>query len=187
MSFGEPFHQSAVAAIGSGQSDLVEELRGADVEGSKAFTAGLLSEGTGEEGFANACGARDEKVLVVADPVTGGKAQDHRFFHSSGGSVVDVLDTGLKLEFCIFEEAFETFVFLPAPLALDQHPKTFFEGEIPEGRLLKLFFKALGHPDELHGVEFIKGLFIEHAFFLSLVIFLSPQIFMLKQRKAGLR
>ena len=69
---------------------------------------------------------------------------------------------GLKFEFGVLEEAFETFVFLPDPLAIDQHPKAFLEGEISEGRLFKLFFKALGHPDELHGVEFIKGLFIEH-------------------------
>ena len=93
MSFGEPFHQSAVAAIRSGQSDLVEELRGAEVEGSKAFTTGLLSEGTGEEGFAHPCGTGDEKILVTADPLTGGEAQDQRFFDSSGSSVVDVLES----------------------------------------------------------------------------------------------
>jgi hypothetical protein len=28
--------------------------------------------------------------------------------------------------------------------------------------LFNLFFEALGHSDELHGVEFIKSLFIEH-------------------------
>jgi len=100
---------------------------------------------------------------VTADPLTGGKAEDKGFFDSSRGSVVDVLQGGLKFEFGLFEEAFETFVFLPDPLAIGQHGKAFLEGEIPEGSLFKLFFKAFGHPDELHGIEFIKGLFIEHG------------------------
>jgi hypothetical protein len=51
MGFGKPFHQGAVASIGSGESDLVEELGRAQVEGSKAFTAGLLAKSAGEEGF----------------------------------------------------------------------------------------------------------------------------------------
>jgi len=74
MGFGEPFHQGAVGAICSGQSDLIEELRKADVEGSKALTAFSLSEGASKERFANTRGARDEKVLMVADPVAGSKA-----------------------------------------------------------------------------------------------------------------
>ena len=43
MSSGEPFDQSAVAAIGSDQSDLVEELGGAKVEGTESFPTSLLS------------------------------------------------------------------------------------------------------------------------------------------------
>ena len=162
MSFGEPFHQSTVASIRSGQSDLVEELGGAKVEGTEAFSAGFLGKGTGEEGFAYSCRTRDEKILVAADPLTGGEAEDEGFFDSSRGSVVEILQGGLKFEFCVLEEAFETFVLLPDPLAIGQHGKAFLEREIPEGRLFELFFKAFGHPDELHRVEFIKGLFIEH-------------------------
>jgi hypothetical protein len=167
VSFGEPFDQSAVAPIRSGQSDLVEELGGAKVEATEAFSTGLLSEGTGEEGFAHSCRTCDEKILVTADPLTGGEAEDKGFFDSSRSSVVDVLQGGLKFEFGVLEEAFETFVLLPDPLAVGQHGKAFLEGEIPEGRLFELFFKAFGHPDKFHRVEFIKGLFIEHDFSLS--------------------
>ena len=157
MGFGEPFDQSAVGPIRSGQSNLIEELGGAEVEGTEAFPAGLLGEGAGKEGFTNPCGARDEKILMVANPVTGSKTHDQRFFQSTGSSVIDVFDTGLKFEFCIFDQALETFVFLPVPLAFDQHSKPIFEGEVSEGRLFQLFFEALGHPDKLHGVEFIKS------------------------------
>jgi hypothetical protein len=53
IGFGEPFHERAVAAIGPGESDLIEELRRAQIKGSKAFAAGLLSQGTGKEGLAD--------------------------------------------------------------------------------------------------------------------------------------
>jgi hypothetical protein len=118
VSFGEPFDQSAVASVRSGQSDLVEELGGAEVEGTEAFPTGLLGKGTGEEGFAHSCRTRDEKILVTADPLTGGETEDEGFFDSSRGSVVEILQGGLKFEFGVLEEAFETFVFLPDPSAI---------------------------------------------------------------------
>lgn len=99
---------------------------------------------------------------MTADPLTGGEAEDEGFFDASWGSVVDVFQRGLKFEFGVLEETFETFVLFPDPLAIDQQGKAFLEREVPEGRLFKLFFKTLGHSDKLHGVKFVKGLFIEH-------------------------
>jgi len=130
MGFGESLHESSVTAIGPGESDLIEELRGSEIEGSEAFTAGFLSHGTGKEGLASARGTGDEKVLVIADPVTGDKIHHHGFLYSPGCFVVNVLDRGLKFEFGLFEELFETFVFLPDPLTIHEHPEAFIEGEI---------------------------------------------------------
>lgn len=167
MGFRKSFHQGLVAAIGSGQADLIEELRGSEVEGMKPFPAGLLGKGTGKEGLADSRWATDEQVLVISDPGAGGEAQDHGFFHSSWGFVVDVLDAGLKFEFGVLEEAFEPFVLFPCPLTIDQHPEALLEGEVMEGGLLQMFFKSLSHSDELHGVKFIEGLFIKHGLFPS--------------------
>jgi hypothetical protein len=36
--------------------------------------------------------------------------------------------------------------------------------------LFELFFKAFGHPDKFHRVEFIKGLLVEHRGFPFIVI-----------------
>ena len=59
MSFGESLHETAVAAIGPGESDLVEELRRAEVEGPEAIAAGSLSQGTGEKGLSHPSRAAD--------------------------------------------------------------------------------------------------------------------------------
>jgi hypothetical protein len=84
MGLGEPFHQGGVAAIGSGQGDLVEELGRAEIDGSEAVPAGLLDKGTGEEGLSHAGGPGDKQVLVVTDPAAGGKAKITDFSRPRG-------------------------------------------------------------------------------------------------------
>jgi hypothetical protein len=162
MSFREPFHQGSIAPIGSGQGDLVEQLRDPEVEGSEAFPTGPLSKGTGQEGFPHSGRTRDEEILVAPDPLAGREAEDHGFFDPSGSSEVNVLWGGLKFEFGLPEEAFEPFVLLPGPLSIHEDAEAFLEREVPEGRLFQLFLKAIGHPGEFHRVEFIKGLFVKH-------------------------
>jgi hypothetical protein len=164
MSFGNSLHETAVAAIGPGESDLVEELRRAQIKGSEAFATGLLSQSTGKEGLSHPGRAADQNVLVLSDPVTGQEIHHNRFIDPPGSSVINVLDRGLKLELGLLEETFKAIILLPGPLAIHEDAEAFIEGEILEGGLLYLFFKPLGHPEELHGIEFIEGLFIEHGF-----------------------
>jgi hypothetical protein len=162
--FGKFLHKASITAIGPGQSDLVEELREADVKSLKPFATGLLCESTGKEGFADSGGTTDKKVLVFSDPVTGEETQDHGFVDSAGSFIIDIFHTSLKFEFGLFEKTLETIVLLPGPLAVDEDTESFFEGEIVEGGLFKLIFKSLGHPEEFHSIEFIEGLFIKHRF-----------------------
>ena len=70
IGFGESLHERAVAAIGPGEGDLIEELRRTQIKGSEAFAAGLLSQGTGKEGLADPSRTADENILVLSDPVT---------------------------------------------------------------------------------------------------------------------
>jgi hypothetical protein len=164
MSFGESLHETAVAAVGPGESDLVEELRRAQIKGSEAFTAGLLSQSTGKEGLSHPGRAADQDILVLSDPVTRQKVHHDRFVDPSGSSVINVLDRGLKFKLGLLEETFEAMILLPNPLTIHEDAEAFIKGKIMERGLLQLFFKPLGHSEELHGIEFIKGLFIEHGF-----------------------
>ena len=136
IGFGESFHERAVAAIGSGEGDLIEELRRAQVKGSEAFAAGLLSQGTGKEGLAYPGRAADQNILVLSDPVTREKIHQHRFIDPSGSSVINVLDRGLKLEFGLLEETFKAMILLPGLLTIHEDAEAFIEGEIVDGGLL---------------------------------------------------
>src|SRR5512139_1806951 len=163
MGFGELFDETSITPIGPGESDLVEELGAAEVKGSEALPAGLLSQGTGEKGLSDARGAGDQKILMVSDPVAGGQIQEDRFFDAPGCFEVNVFDAGLEFKLGLLQESFEASVFLPGPLTIDEDAKAFIEGQILEGRLLGLFFKGFSHAKKLHAIEFFKGLFIEHG------------------------
>ena len=136
MGFGEPLDETSITAIGTGESDLIEELRAAEVSGSEAIAAGFLSQGTGEEGFSHTRGTGDQDILMVSDPVTGGEIQEHRFFDAPGCFKVNIFDTGLEFKFSFFQKLFEASVFLPDPLTVNENAKTFIEGEILKGGLL---------------------------------------------------
>jgi len=94
-------------------------VEGPGDRGHGSLPACLLSKGAGQEGFSHSCRTRDEKILVRMDPLTGGETENHRLFDASRSSVVDVLQGGLKFQFGLFEETFETFVLFPGPLAIN--------------------------------------------------------------------
>ncbi len=136
MGFRKPFDQSGVTAIGTGERHLIEELRATEIKSSEALTAGLLSQGAGEEGLTHTRRARDEDILVFPNPVTGDQIHDHRFFNSPRRFVVNILDTGLELELRFLKQPLESIILLPRPLAIDQQAEPFIEGEIMTGGLL---------------------------------------------------
>jgi hypothetical protein len=136
MSFSESLHETAVTAIGPGEGDLVEELRRTQVKSPEAFAASLLSQGTGEEGLSHSGRATDQDILVFSDPVTGQKVHHDRFVDPSGGSVINVLDRGLKFEFGLLEETFKAMILLPGPLTIHEDAEAFIEGKVVEGSLL---------------------------------------------------
>ena len=135
MGFGEPLDETSITAIGTSESDLIEELRATEVKGSEAIPAGFLSQGTGEEGFSHTRGTGDQNILMVSDPVTGGEIQEHRFFDAPGCFEVNIFDAGLEFKFGLFEKSFEASVFLPGPLTVNEDTQAFIEGEILKGRL----------------------------------------------------
>ena len=77
MGFGEPLNETSVTAISTSESDLIEELRAAEVKGSEAIPTGLLSQGAGEKGFSDTRGTGDQNILMISDPVTRSEIQEH--------------------------------------------------------------------------------------------------------------
>ena len=73
---------------------------------------------------------------MLSDPVTGQKVHDDRLIDSSGGPVVNILNTSLKLELGLLEETFKAVTLLPHPLSVHEDTEAFIEREIVEGGLL---------------------------------------------------
>jgi len=78
---------------------VVKEFRCADVESTVALPTGFLSQGTNQESFADSCGAGDDDVLVLLDPIAREETHQGGFIDAPWGFVIDVFDTGVNLEF----------------------------------------------------------------------------------------
>ena len=71
MGSGKLVDHFPIAAVPSGNGELIVELGAADVEGPVSFPAGLVGQGAGQEGFTRAGGAGNDDLLVMPDPLTG--------------------------------------------------------------------------------------------------------------------
>ncbi len=153
------FEQAGEAAIGLSCGEFTEKLGHVIVECAEAFSASLVSQGTGQVGFAHTGGSRDQAVAVVADPLTAGQLVDGGALEAPRMPEVDVLDTGGLSESSVFEACGQGAVLFPDPLPLDQHGQAIVKIQVGAVRLLALFFPGFGHTVEFHGVEFFHRLF----------------------------
>src|SRR5206468_8068271 len=111
--------QTRIGAVGLGE--LVEETRGAAIEGAVALAASLLRESAGDEGLADACGAGDDHVVVLLDPAAGGERADLGFVELTASRVIDVFDASLaEPELRLGEVAAEALVLAMKPLGVDE-------------------------------------------------------------------
>jgi hypothetical protein len=99
----------------------VVEAGGPPVARPIAFATGLVPEGAGEEGLADAGGTADEDLLVFIDPAAGGELADDGLVEFPAGGIVDRLDAGLRqLELGVAERPTQALVLAGAPLGVDE-------------------------------------------------------------------
>ena len=72
---GESGEETGVAAVGAGERQLVEEARGAAVDGAEASAASVLGERAGDVRLPDAGHAGDNHVLVLLHPAAGGEVR----------------------------------------------------------------------------------------------------------------
>ncbi len=94
--FGECVEEFGVASVAFGAGKLAEESGGAVILDGESFSAGCVSEGAGEVGFADAGGSGDDGVVVLSNPVAGGEGEHETFIESSFCTVVDVFEDGAE-------------------------------------------------------------------------------------------
>jgi len=154
--FGEGGEEPAITAIPLGDVEFWEETWQTDILCGVAFTAGLLSEGAGEVGFAAAGGAGDDEVMVLRDKGASGELCHEGFIETSWMAVIDVLDTGLLFEPGFLESAVEATVFPFCDLSADHETQSLLEGEVADLGHIHLLFESAGHSGKAKGLELVE-------------------------------
>jgi hypothetical protein len=92
----------------------------------------------------------------------------HQFaFQSAWMLIVDVFHNAALLEFGGAQPPAECAVFLPRPLLIDQHGKSFFKAEVACIGCFQLYAEGIGHAVQFHRLEFLQSGLIQHCDFLS--------------------
>ena len=65
-------HEFAVASVPFRHRQLGQQPRETEIERTPAFSARLLGEGTGEPGFADPGGTRNQDIVMLTDPLARG-------------------------------------------------------------------------------------------------------------------
>src|SRR5882724_10026534 len=94
--FGQRGHEFRIPSIAFGNRELLEQARQPQVEDGVPFATGLVAQRTAEPGFPTARWARDEHIVPIVDPWTGGQAKQEGFIESTRVPIVDILQAGTQ-------------------------------------------------------------------------------------------
>ena len=74
------------------EAQFLEQAGGAQIERGQTLAAGLVGEGTAEEGLAAAGSAVNDEILAAADPIAAAEAGDLAAIESASRAEVEVLE-----------------------------------------------------------------------------------------------
>jgi hypothetical protein len=127
-----------------------------------AVAASCVGQGTGEPGFADAGGAGEQQVQVLAQVLSGAQLLHQALIESSAVTVIDILDTGGLFQ-AGFSEPMEQLPVGPfGGFPIDQQAEPFLEAkpiEIVHGELLGERFV---HAEEAQLCELLQDGVCEH-------------------------
>jgi hypothetical protein len=109
----ERLDEARMAAVATGERQVVAELRPAVIEDRAIVAAGSVADGAGEPALADAGRADEGEIVVGVDPFAGRELLEQRAIEPSGGAIVDVLDARLLAELCRAQPCRQPLV--PAP------------------------------------------------------------------------
>src|SRR5690242_14382863 len=88
-----------------------------------------MAQRAAEPGFPTACRARDEDIVPLVDPLTGGQAQQEGFIEAPWMPIVDVLEAGTQAQLRLSQAGGEPALAPSGHLAIDEQPQAFFKTE----------------------------------------------------------
>ena len=124
---------------------------------------GLLAQRTRQPCFAATCGAGEQDVVAMAQPVPAGQAGDDFPTQASAAPPVDVLQASAgDLQPGGLQEALQAFAVAPVHLALHQQRQALLEGQFTGGDVGGGVVQRCGHAVQAQGSQLVQSLFVEH-------------------------
>ena len=159
----KPVHKLGIGAIGTGQGHVLNELGEAEIATGDALSAGGLSEGTSQVGFASTGGSGDENDLMVTDPIAPNESKDYGAIQAPWGAEVQILNGGWEAELGLAEQPGKAAILANRSFPLDEESEAILEGEALDVGHGLLFIEGLGHASETEFTELGEGLFKKHV------------------------
>lgn len=117
---------------------------------------GLVAQGAGEPGFADAGWAGQQQVVLLADPVSAGQGRELAFVQASALAAVKVFQAGPGVfELGLFAQSLQAFVVTPRQFAVEQQTESLIEAQAVAGRQCPLLFQRLGHAAEAQLMQLV--------------------------------
>ena len=97
VGFDELSEETWEASVAMGKFEIGKQTRDAMIEDGFSVSAGLVSQGASEPGFAHTARAGDQEVLVLLDPAAGRQLLEEGLVELARGAEVYVFDAGTDM------------------------------------------------------------------------------------------
>ena len=104
------FDEARMAAIASGERQILAELRPAMIEDGAIVAAGFLADGAGEPALADAGRTDQGEIVMGVDPFALRELLEQGAVQTADGAIVDVLDARLLAQLCGAQPRGQAFV-----------------------------------------------------------------------------
>ena len=96
----EGLDEARMAAVASGERQVLAELRPAIIEDGAIVATGFLADGAGQPAFADAGRTDQGEIVAAVNPFALRELLKQGAVEASGGAIVDVFDARLLAQFC---------------------------------------------------------------------------------------
>ena len=145
IGFGDGFEKHCIPAVAFGDEEILEEPGDSQIKGGEALPACLVSECAGEEGFPCSCGAGDDEVMALFDPIAGLELCHEGSVKASWVAIIDIFHRDALTEPGLSEAGFEMAVLPLGDLAVGHQSQALLEGKGVDVSHLHLVFQGFEH------------------------------------------
>ena len=136
--------------------ELVDEPRKAEAPHAVIGAAGGMTDGTGEEAFADAGGSGDDDIEAFADPAQVGDLSERSSIDAAGGLQIQILKGSDLCELGLAQPLAQSARLTFDELVLDQQAEPLLEVQVVGGERGELLLERSSHTAQSQLMELLK-------------------------------